>query len=184
MKIYIVTKGAYSDYHIVKVFENKEKAEMYSKYNSSNGDGCTIEEYETDDKNLTIKDGQGYYKVTLHISIMKSLADGKYIAVNRGLNIDLISNEDYDNYINLKNVGRVDIQSYLKEFTYPNQVNTGNEIGLHLVRYYSESKYTELEIEKKILKTSYDIVTEIYYYLEQGYDIKKISDMLITTISE
>lgn len=180
MKIYVITRGTYSDYHIVTIFTDKHKAELYLKYYNY----CNLEEYDTADDNFNIKDGEGYYVAVLHISIMKSAVDGKYVAVNRGLDINLISNEEYNNYINLKNVGRVEDESYLKQFNYPNQVNTGNEIGLHLVRHYSEMKYTELEVEKKILKVGYDIFSEIYYYLEEGYEINKISDMLLTTISE
>ena len=146
MKIYVITCGTYSDYHIVKLFTDKNKAECYLKYYND----YNLEEYDTADDTFNIKDGEGYYKAILHISIMKGTVDGKYTAVNRGLDINLISNEVYNDYINLKNVGRVETESYLTEFDYPNQLNTGNEIGLHLVRYYSEMKYTELEVEKKI----------------------------------
>jgi hypothetical protein len=45
MKVYIVTAGCYSDYHIKRVFSNKEKAELYAKGTSE----ADIEEYELDD---------------------------------------------------------------------------------------------------------------------------------------
>ena len=51
MKVYIVTKGCYSDYTISKVFLDKTKAERYVKYfNASIDDGLQIEEYDTDDE--------------------------------------------------------------------------------------------------------------------------------------
>lgn len=44
-KIFIVTSGEYSDYHIDAVFSTKEKAEEYIQ---QNGNGCDFEEYELD----------------------------------------------------------------------------------------------------------------------------------------
>lgn len=44
-KIYIVTSGEYSEYHIDAVFSTKEKAEEYIQ---QHGNGFDIEEYELD----------------------------------------------------------------------------------------------------------------------------------------
>jgi len=44
-KVYVVTAGCYSDYHIVAVFSTKEKAEEYIAYHGTNN---TLEEYELD----------------------------------------------------------------------------------------------------------------------------------------
>lgn len=46
MKIYVVTKGSYSDYHIVAATLDKEKAEKIAKRFSDNYDECDVEEYE------------------------------------------------------------------------------------------------------------------------------------------
>lgn len=51
-KAYIVTSGDYSDYHIVKVFCNKEKAELYikcQKYGDNYSD-FEIEEYDIEEE--------------------------------------------------------------------------------------------------------------------------------------
>lgn len=45
MRVYIVTSGSYSDYHIVRVFVDEEKAKAYLRF-CPDGE---IEEYETDD---------------------------------------------------------------------------------------------------------------------------------------
>lgn len=45
MKVYIVTEGSYSDYHIEEVFTNKEQAELYCAIHED----CRIEEYEADE---------------------------------------------------------------------------------------------------------------------------------------
>ena len=50
-KIYLVSKGDYSDYHIVSVFSTKELAELYvSKFSKliSRYDEFSIEEYDID----------------------------------------------------------------------------------------------------------------------------------------
>jgi hypothetical protein len=52
MKIYIVTAGEYSDYHIVRVFLDKEKAERYISLCGNHYDEPVIEEYETDDDSI------------------------------------------------------------------------------------------------------------------------------------
>ena len=49
MKIYVVTSGCYSDYHIDAVFDDHEKAEVYVAANDSINDPVYIETYDTDD---------------------------------------------------------------------------------------------------------------------------------------
>lgn len=53
MKVYIVTKGAYSDYQIVKVFLEYAKAEKYIELNKNNSlYDWDVEEYDTYDDNF------------------------------------------------------------------------------------------------------------------------------------
>lgn len=68
MKIYVVTKGIYSDYHICGVAVNRKIAEKIAKYvDSSNlseySDKANIEEYETDAWRDVVFSG-GIYNVT------------------------------------------------------------------------------------------------------------------------
>lgn len=46
MKIYIVTKGEYSDYHIIAATLSKQRAENIAKIYSDNWDEAEVEEYE------------------------------------------------------------------------------------------------------------------------------------------
>lgn len=48
MKIYIVTAGCYSNYHIESVFTDRKKAKKYANLNSDR----TIETYETQDNSI------------------------------------------------------------------------------------------------------------------------------------
>ena len=52
MKIYVVTKGSYSDYHIVAATLDKEKAEKIAKKYSDGWDDCEVEEYEDSEEIL------------------------------------------------------------------------------------------------------------------------------------
>ena len=57
MKVYVITSGEYSDYHIVRVFAEKENAQKYialmNKGRCIYSDDYYLEEYETDDDNFT-----------------------------------------------------------------------------------------------------------------------------------
>lgn len=47
MKVYVITKGEYSDYHICAVAIDKEKAEEIRKKYSDSWETAEIEEYDT-----------------------------------------------------------------------------------------------------------------------------------------
>lgn len=55
MKLYIVTAGCYSGYHIEAVFTSLRKAELYVAAHCINTDNIDIEEYETADEKITDK---------------------------------------------------------------------------------------------------------------------------------
>lgn len=49
MKIYVVTEGSYSSYHIVFVTVDRERADAFVKrYNKTDYDDYRVEEYDTD----------------------------------------------------------------------------------------------------------------------------------------
>ena len=49
MKIYIITKGEYSDYRICAVATDSEKADQLAEFFSSKYEKAEVEEYDTDD---------------------------------------------------------------------------------------------------------------------------------------
>ena len=68
MKIYVITAGEYSDYHIVAVTTDKEKAENFVKLHNDSKrfyyDDAYVEEYDTDDFDIAIDDCNAkYFKV-------------------------------------------------------------------------------------------------------------------------
>lgn len=55
MKIYVITKGCYSDYHICTVTTNKEEAEVLAETFTNSYDTATIEEFDTENNAEVIK---------------------------------------------------------------------------------------------------------------------------------
>jgi len=60
MKVYIVTSGEYSDYGINRVFTDKERAELYCAMHEGGCDPYFVEEWETDD--VEISTTKPYYR--------------------------------------------------------------------------------------------------------------------------
>lgn len=52
MKVYVITKGEYSDYHICAVATDKEKAEEIRKKYSQPWEAAEIEEYDTEETEM------------------------------------------------------------------------------------------------------------------------------------
>lgn len=63
MKVYIVTAGEYSDYHICEVFLDKEKAEKYVAVKNElyQYDECWVNELETYDDKVKMTDKVAHY---------------------------------------------------------------------------------------------------------------------------
>lgn len=95
MKIYVITSGEYSDYHIDAIFLNEEKAEEYIRLYPN----CVIEEYEPFDDDFEI----GKYEIK------------KYLVVNYQIGSWNNNKEGIDFYI-----GKTNTREYndLKEYPY------------------------------------------------------------------
>lgn len=55
MKVYVVTAGEYSDYHIVKIFSSYKKAHDYCCVSNNESLNANIEEYELDNVSVDVK---------------------------------------------------------------------------------------------------------------------------------
>lgn len=114
MKVYIVTAGIYSDYHIERVFTDYDKAKEFSKWNE-----MYLEEYDTDDnieinkgyefnvcvkidKNNDISISQGifektteFYKDSTYLYDYSTINLGYELSITRYLKNDKINPEEY-----------------------------------------------------------------------------------------
>jgi len=158
MKVYIVTQGEYSDYRIVKVFLNKEKAEKYAKYNSTGYDECFVEEYDTYDENLITK--KHYIKCSLHYDIE---------ILNDRVNIIYLTNET--KYVTMKkefNDLIIQRKSYTFDYPYEPYIIT---------KYFDEDKYDITTALKELKKIGYDIRSEFLEYLKD-YNLEKTFEII------
>lgn len=89
MKIYIVTSGCYSDYHIEKVFTDKNKAEEYKEWLYDAND---IEEYETEDDLIVNK----FYNINVSADVYPNGILGPDVRIVKRLNTNNPSNYFYD----------------------------------------------------------------------------------------
>lgn len=62
MKVYVLTSGEYSDYHIVGVLLDEEQARIAAEVMTTRYDDVTVEEYDTDVLKF-IKPGWKYWAV-------------------------------------------------------------------------------------------------------------------------
>lgn len=60
MKVYVVARGSYSDYHICAVAVDKQHAERLCKLFSNRYEEANIEEYDTDDAQTLANGGTRY----------------------------------------------------------------------------------------------------------------------------
>lgn len=88
MKIYIITKGDYSSYHICAVSTDKNKAETLRKAFSDSWDEAQIETYESDEFLTEIENG-----FKLYDCVMKE--DGNMSITTFESSIDYINSADF-----------------------------------------------------------------------------------------
>lgn len=103
MKIYVITKGCYSDYHICTVTTNKEEAETLAETFTDRYDTATIEEYDTENNAEIIK----YKKVFKCV----------YVKQTKSIEVD-------EAYLDNPSEGIINSKSYLITFI---RANTYNE---------------------------------------------------------
>ena len=88
MKIYVITKGSYSDYHICAVSTNQKNAEKLQKIFSGRWDQAMIEEYESDQYLTETESGMELYKCVMG-------KDGTILADVSIIDLDYINDCDF-----------------------------------------------------------------------------------------
>ena len=157
MKIYIVTAGSYSDYHIEKVFTNKTKAEEFAKWcYDSNG----VEEYDTEDG----LDVGKYYQIHIQYKVYDNgRSEEPIVSVwNR------TCNEHYLNYVRLS-----DYHQY-----------GGNYIVLNISRILRANNNDKNFYKQKYTKVAYDTMAMVKQLIVDGYSYSQIDEMLKNRFNE
>ena len=107
MKVYVVTYGAYSEYHIKKVFLDKEKAEKYlalitksDVFDDYDFDSGRVEEYDTADDEIEIFDDEKGIKLWR----IKFNSEGNIEHIeHKEIKYNIYKDLDFENKINIDN---------------------------------------------------------------------------------
>lgn len=89
MKIYIVTSGEYSDYHIEAVFTDEEQAQLYCATHYD----CDIEEWEADEIKITPVDIYVIYEFWFDDKFNGKLATSR-LSIKREKEVQIFKNQN------------------------------------------------------------------------------------------
>lgn len=154
-KVYIVTSGDYSDYHIERVFQSKEKAEAYVK---ARNNIPKIETYELSDDN-----------------IQKLTTTGKFlrgdIAIGRSPGVWL----DY----HCKHPGQYMTMGECDEYCFVDKVYVSGEYIYHLLmgEFIPKDQWREQETIDRFSKVLTDKMSEVKSMLADGWTINSINEL-------
>lgn len=105
MKYYAITKGSYSDYHIITITADKERAELIAKLHSTTN-GCDgearVEEYEDGEYSLLPLFKIAYEKEVLYVDTVnmhyaeKPWVSGDYNIDGEDIELNKVYSWEYD----------------------------------------------------------------------------------------
>jgi len=164
MKVYVVTAGQYSDYHIEQVFLDKEKAENYVKYHNSDPDWydcATVEEYDTADEGYALQ-RDGYYHVDMESDIyLGGEANPPHFYREEKVNLEIYAPSTRTDLF--EDYGTLCDTSYTK---------SKDVWHLHLERFFPEGGMDEDVAVAKMKKIFYDTAAEIRSLVIGGTPVK------------
>ena len=157
--IYIVTSGEYSDYGIDAVFQDRNKAEVYSQCHPD----AEIEEWEFFDNNIYTP----FNVVNIYMSILQNNAKKVFFS------FQTLSKEDANCY------------TVNKDFV---TVYDAQHIEIYLIRILPKN-YNSENIKDRYTKVFYDLIPEIKYVISDiglsndmmstNYDQRKYAAQLV-----
>lgn len=156
MKVYIVTSGTYSDYGIERVFLDKEKAEKYAEMMSSHD--YRVEEYETDDDKQIdeIRYVYGYYAKNKENYYTNERTEEVQLKIDKNNTLDMATED-------------IKVTRYFELF------DGGCEV---YIRRLINHNLTDDENIEKCKKTLYDLMAQIEYLKNEGWNKEMINKLL------
>lgn len=81
-RVYVVTEGSYSDYHIVAIFSDKNNADIYAALiNSTRGrDGAEVEEWDVDDVKIDTRQ-----KIIHYATVFYRQSEVTHVDISNGI---------------------------------------------------------------------------------------------------
>lgn len=154
MKIYIVADGYYSDYHIERVFSNKEAAEEYRYWHNIENE---IEEYEVADTASCTAGKRYWYIKVSGIVYPEAVVDLRY-EIHPVTILDTQAKGDV----------RIDIWEYKYK----------NTLKMYNYHYVPAENWNEELYKEKYTKVLYDQAAMIKYLLADGTDLETAEKIL------
>ena len=156
MKVYIVTSGTYSYYGIERVFLDKEKAEKYAEMMSSHD--YRVEEYETDDDKQIdeIRYVYGYYVKNKKNYYTNERTKEVQLKIDKNNTLDMATED-------------IKVTRYLERF------DGGCEV---YIQRLINPNLTDDENIEKCKKTLYDLMAQIEYLKNEGWNKEMINELL------
>lgn len=159
MKVYIVTQGCYSDYHIEKVFLDRQKAEEYVKYYTASAyDDLQIEEYENSNEMVITP----MYYANIEYNILTDEYSFK---------IELSNSED------MRHKNKTDLSFGRSGYNAP--------ISAPIIKLFREVSSNNDDIAyNKYLKVCRDLSTQIKYLASEGLSQNEIYKQIVNKAME
>jgi hypothetical protein len=153
MKVYIITSGEYSDYHIERVFLNKEKAEQYVKLvnNDSSWNEVGIEELESSDDEIIAEIKYIHAKYIVTLKENKNINNEKIIKLQNMIKDKATTQGEKENASRL--IQKIkDSNNIIEQFNYDFKIKTSNTLDdkEENLKYTSYSEFNYNKIEKRI----------------------------------
>ena len=150
MKVYVVTDGSYEEYHIVKVFSNKEAAEEYREWNNIHN---LVEEFDLEHEMSLPSDLHKVYFMELCANVYSDgLSDIRY-SVSKRLHTNIANANYYHETPGKKN---------------------SDQFYIRVLRNIPAENFDEATEKESALKTLYDIAAIATSLRAQGADKEEI----------
>lgn len=124
MKVYIITQGEYSDYHICAVAVDRKRAEHLAKLYNSRYNETQIEEFDTDDVGLDKYDLENEPLLRY------------YVRLNRGFEPEV--SEEY--------LKASDVEKYKTEGNFARRSNGMAETNIYMAHVVADTKEKAIKI--------------------------------------
>lgn len=166
MKIFIVTKGSYSDYHIIACFVNKDQAEKCALMYSDRYEDAYVDEYDTKDYDFISDEKQCTLTAEIDTSpIFKNINSAAHCVIKGPFNLKSIKN--CDEHVSFNSDEYITVETY---------GDGGCEIRIK--KNYSYERFTDESASEHFQKFIYDLIAQLKSYILDGADERTIGRLL------
>lgn len=165
-KIYVVTQGDYSDYHIIACFTDKEKAELCAKIYSDYYDEAGVEEYDIKDNDFIWNDKQCTLTAEVDITnLFKNITDSPYCTIEGPINAESVKD-------------CVEWTKFTREYIKVNNYYDGGCI-IKIKKNYAYDRFTDETAKEYFQKFIQDLIAKVKSYILDGANGYKLEELIV-----